>query len=118
MGQIFCSSTFSISRKASTRTTALGNGLRTEYLENYTSYFWGITAMQLSLIKPVTAPASCASLCSVHNSGLHPKSRCDPVIANDVKGRSLGTGKGHNRMPFLGANFSDVTKLRLIQEIL
>lgn len=74
--------------------------------------------MQLSLLKPVTAPASCASLCSVHNSGLHPKSRCDPVIANDVKGRSLGTGKGHNRMPFLGANFSDVTKLRLIQEIL
>lgn len=79
----------------------------------------GITEAQSSLINhSASTTARCANLCSVHISRLHPKSRCVPAIANDVKGHSLGTGQGHNRMPSVGANYSDVTKLRLIQEIL
>lgn len=78
-----------------------------------------MTAMQPSLIKhSVCTTARCASPCSVPIPGFHPKPCSVPAIANDVKGRSLGTGQGHNRMPSVGANYSDVTKSRLIQEIL
>lgn len=49
---------------------------------------------------------------------LHPKPCRVPATANDGKGHSLGTGQGHDRMPSVGANYSDVTKLRLIQGIL
>lgn len=89
--------------------------------KNYPLYLGGggTAAMQSSLIKhSVCTTARCANLCSVPISGLHPKSRWVPAIANDVKRRSLGTGQGHNRMHSVGANYSDVIKLRLIQEIL
>lgn len=115
MRQILCSPTFTISRKTNSKYSLKF----IEYYKNCTSYSGGVTETQSSLINhsvslrpdvPTSAPYTFQDSILSHAEF--------PRLPSDVKGHAAGTGQGHDRMPSVGVNYSDVTKLRLIQEIL